>query len=133
MLGLYSSVPSLLPGKEESTMPETGLNGPFALTEAVINQEVTKTSPGAYALDQSHESGGFHITYVGRSDKDVNARLREHLGKYKRFKFEYYETPKDAFEKECGLYHDFNPPAKITHPERPMQSGWKCPRCKQFG
>jgi hypothetical protein len=114
-------------------MPETGLKGPFALTEAAINQEVSQTSPGAYALDQSHESGGFHITYVGRSDQDVNARLKEHLGKYKRFKFEFYGTAQEAFEKECGLYHDFNPPAKITHPERPTQSGWKCPHCKRFG
>ena len=114
-------------------MAETGLKGPFELTEVALQQEVGQKSPGAYALDRSHDSGGFHISYVGRSDTDVNERLRQHVGKYKRFKFEYFATPKDAFEKECGLYHDFNPPSKIIHPERPSQSGWKCPRCKIFG
>src|SRR3977135_903329 len=98
-------------------MAETGLNGPFALTEAVINQEVNQTSPGTYALDQSHDSGGFHITYVGRSERDVTARWREQWGRYKSLKFDHHPPPKAAFEKEGGLYHDSNPPAKITHPE----------------
>ncbi len=114
-------------------MAETGLRGPFALTISGINEEVTNTSPGAYVLDQSHDSGGFHISYCGRSDTDVNQRLIEHVGKYKRFKYEYYATPKEAFDKECGLYHDFNPPAKIQHPTRPSGSGWKCPHCKIWG
>jgi hypothetical protein len=114
-------------------MAETGLRGPFALTTEEVNKEVANTSPGTYALDQGHDSGGFHISYVGRSDTNVNERLLEHVGKYKRFKFEYYGTPREAFDKECGLYHDFNPPAKIQHPTRPNGSGWKCLHCKIWG
>ncbi len=83
-----------------------------------INEVVTQQSPGAYALDQSHDSGPFHITYVGRSDTDVNASLQERVGKYKRFKFEYYPSAEEAYQKECALYHDFpTPPAhRIAHP-----------------
>lgn len=110
-------------------MAETGLNGPFALGKSEIDTAVTRQSPGAYALDQSHDTGPFHITYVGRSDTDVNARLQEHVGKYKRFKFEYYESAEQAYTKECELYHDFNPPARIAHPSRMTGTKWKCPRC----
>jgi hypothetical protein len=110
-------------------MPEMGLNGPFALADADIDREVSRTAPGVYALDQNHDSGPFRITYVGRSDTDVNQRLHEHLPKYKRFQFEYYATPQEAYEKECALYHDFNPPARISHPARQHGSKWRCPRC----
>ena len=114
-------------------MAETGLSGPFALTEAEVNQQVDRKSAGTYALDQAHDSGAFRISYVGRSDTDVNERLRQHVGKYRRFKYEYYASPEEAFAKECGLYHDFNPPSTIQHPPRPLGSKWKCPHCKLYG
>ena len=116
-------------GTTLNLMADTGLNGPFTMGKSEIDAAVTQQSPGAYALDQSHDSGPFHITYVGRSDTDVNARLQEHVGKYKRFKFEYYTSAQEAYEKECALYHDFNPPARIAHPARPAGTDWKCPRC----
>jgi hypothetical protein len=112
---------------------DTGLKGPFELTDAGITREVVETSAGTYVLDRSHDSGPFHISYVGRADTNLSERLREHVGKYKRFKFEYYSSAKEAYEKECGLYHDFNPPSTISHPLRPLGSGWTCPRCKLTG
>lgn len=114
-------------------MAETGLHGPFPLNAPEINGEVTEKSPGVYALDRSHEHGPFHISYVGRSDSDLNARLHEHAGKYKRFKYQYHGSPAEAFTQECGLYHEFNPPSTIAHPPRPLGSKWKCPQCKVFG
>ena len=114
-------------------MADTGLNGPFPMSKTDINEAVGQQSPGVYALDQSHDSGAFHISYVGRSDTDVNASLQERVGKYKRFKFEYYPSAQEAYEKECTLYHDFNPPARIAHPSRPMGTKWKCPRCNLVG
>ena len=114
-------------------MPETGLDGPFNMTAHEIDAAVSQEAPGAYALDQSHDSGPFHITYVGRSDTNVNASLRERMGKYKRFKFAYLPSAEEAYVKECELYHDFNPPARIAHPARPMGTKWKCPRCSLVG
>ena len=103
-------------------MADTGLKGPFELTDAGITREVLETSAGTYVLDRSHDSGPFHISYVGRADTNLSERLREHLGKYaKRFKFEYYSSAKEAFDKECGLYHDFNPPSVRLKPSGPAK------------
>jgi len=113
-------------------MPEMGLTGPFALTEEEINRQVEPT-PGVYALDQNYDSGPFRVTYVGRSDTNLNQRLHEHRPKYKRFQYHYFATPQEAFEKECNLYHDFNPPARISHPARPHGTNWRCPRCNSTG
>jgi hypothetical protein len=89
-------------------MASSGLKGSFALTDEKIDEEVTKTSPGAYALGYTSDET-FHIKYVGRSDSDVNDRLHDWAGKYKRFKYDYFGSAKAAFEKECNLYHDFDP------------------------
>jgi hypothetical protein len=113
-------------------MPNSGLRGPFPLSNTSIDNNVTYRAPGAYALGNS-QADGFHISYVGRSDTDVNDRLKKHVGHYVQFKYEYCSSPKAAFEKECNLYHDFTPPDNIIHPDRPAGSDWKCPRCYTFG
>jgi hypothetical protein len=75
----------------------------------------------------------FNVFYVGRSDTDVAGRLKQHAAEwYPQFFYEYYPSSKAAFEKECNLYHDFNPPDNKAHPARPQNSNWKCPRCKIF-
>jgi len=114
-------------------MAETGLIGPYPLKAQEIDIEINRKSPGVYVLDRSHDEGPFHISYVGRSDTDLNARLHEHAEKYRRFKYEYHASPEDAFAKECQLYHEFNPPSTIAHPSRPLGSRWKCAHCKVFG
>lgn len=115
-------------------MADSGLNGSYLLTKKGINDAVTRTSAGAYALGFVKDDK-FYIKYVGRSDDDVNDRLHKHIGKkndYKKFKFKYYSSAKAAFEKECRLYHDFKPRDNIIHPDRPNNSNWKCPVCKKF-
>ena len=111
-------------------MATTGLQDPFSLTETKIDEVVRYESPGAYALDVGVDANTFYVHYVGRSDVDVSARLKQHVGNYRRFKFEYYSSPKAAFDKECELYHDFNPSDNSVHPARPSGSGWRCPRCQ---
>ncbi len=66
---------------------------------------------------------------------DVKARLRGWVGKYKRFKFSYASSAKDAFEKECRNYHDFGEDKGLdnkVHPRRPDNAKWKCPVCDIF-
>jgi hypothetical protein len=117
-------------------MANSGLNGPFELTEQGIDYSVTLTSPGAYVLGKQGGDGKFYISYVGRSDNDVNDRLHDWIGKYSQFKFGYLESPEMAFVKECNLYHDFGGPEKgldnEVHPQRPENSNWQCPRCNVF-
>lgn len=119
---------------KDNKMANSGLKGPYSLTSSGVDNAVTKASAGAYALGKS-DGGTFYVSYIGRSDSDVNARLKKHVGKYNQFKFDYFGSPKAAFEKECNLYHDFgaNYLDNEIHPDRPEGSGWKCPRCKNFG
>ena len=103
---------------------------------ASIDVNVAHTSPGAYALGRA-SNDTFYVDYVGRADVDVAARLKQWLAtkKYTHFKFEYYSSPKAAFEKECRLYHDWKPQGldNEIHPDRPNGTDWKCPICEPSG
>ena len=112
-------------------MASSGLHGPYSLTTNTIDTVVKSTSPGAYALGKSRDNT-FYISYVGRSDVNVNNRLRDHVGDYDQFKYAYFSSEKAAFEKECRLYHDIEPPGNDVHPARPRGKNWKCPVCTIF-
>jgi len=126
-------------------MPLTGLKGPYTLDNETINRVITRTSPGTYVLCCAYISHTFTICnldldivyYVGRSDNDVKGELKDHVGKYPRFKFDYFDSPKVAFEKECNIWHDFGgSEGKMdnkAHPARPEGTDWKCPKCDIFG
>jgi hypothetical protein len=111
------------------------LRGPFTLNNETIDGQVTATSAGAYALGYLNNQKLFVPKYVGRSDDNINKRLKNWVGsKYSYFKFEYYSSAKAAFEKECNLYHDWeNQIDNKQHPDRPDETNWKCPRCNVFG
>ena len=115
-------------------MASTGLHGPHPLTVEGIDAAVKGTGPGAYALGRTGQDDTFYISYVGRSDTDLNARLKQWAGKYSKFKYGFLDSPKAAFEKECYLFHTFGE-TKLdndVHPARPQGSGWKCPHCRNF-
>ena len=114
-------------------MAQNGLHGPFALTDEAIDREVNQRQPGAYALEESSDLINFRVVYVGRSDSDVNNQLHVHVGTYKRFRYEYCISAQVAFERECDLYHRFEPRDNPIHPQRPQGTNWKCPRCSLFG
>lgn len=119
-------------------MGTSALKGSYLLTTAGIDAAILSKSAGAYALGRNSDDGKtFYINYVGRSDSDVAARLKNHAatGTYPRFMYQYASSPKDAFETECHLFHDYGETGldNKVHPARPENSGWKCPRCKVFG
>jgi hypothetical protein len=103
----------------------TGLDGPFSLTDDDIDGNVAG-SIGVYALGYERDDK-FCILFVGRADYDLNDRLHLHVGEYDIFKFRHFETLRDAFEKECNLYHDFAPADNHCHPERPLGTDYHCP------
>ncbi len=110
------------------------MNGPYVFTSEEIDKQITKTQAGNYALGYVKDNV-FHVKYIGRSDTDVNERLKQHLGElYTYFKFSYATSVKDAFVKECKNYHDFGGvEGKLDneiHPDIPSNSqNWKCPIC----
>ena len=98
------------PMTETATMATSALIGSYPLTAAGIDAAVTKKSAGAYALgSRSGDGKTFYVHYVGRSDGDVAGRLKRWVGvsRHPRFKFQYCTSPKDAFETECNIFHDF--------------------------
>jgi hypothetical protein len=115
-------------------MATLNMQGPYKLDSTTIDKVVSKISAGNYALGYSNEKT-FFVKYVGRADNDLNKRLNDWIGHYKEFKFSYASSPKAAFEKECKNYHDFGENKSLDnkiHPDRPDNSGWKCPECTIF-
>ncbi|WP_323947524.1 hypothetical protein [Aeromonas caviae] len=117
-------------------MVSLGLNGPYELDSKTIDAVITRTGAGNYALGSENDKGGLTVEYVGRSDTDVNSRLKQHAAKgtYTHFKFGYATSPKAAFEKECQNFHDFGETslANKIHPDRPENASWKCPACEIY-
>jgi hypothetical protein len=103
--------------------------GPYHLSARALDSIVTRNGPGAFVLGE-HTEEGFVIAFVGRAEIDVNASLRLHVGKYRHFLFDYTDTAQDAFERECGLFHDFHPGHNTAHPEPLAGRAWGCPRCQ---
>lgn len=110
-------------------MANSGLHGPYPLTTEGVSTNVRGKGPGAYALGHTDEEKIFRISYVGRSDDDLAARLQQHVPeRYLQFKYGFYASATEAFEKECTLYHDFTPPDNLVHPAKPRDSHCSCPR-----
>ncbi len=71
-------------------MATLNMKGPYDFTSAKIDEIVTETSAGNYALGRTNDEGKLLVRYVGRSDSDVNAELKNRLDRgYKKFKFSY--------------------------------------------
>jgi len=119
-------------------MTSLNIEGSYKLTTEKVDEVVTRKSSGNYGLGYVRDRT-FYVCYVGRSDDDVNERLKQWVGKkpnrYTHFKFSYATSPKAAFEKECRNYHDFGESGKLDneyHPQRPEGANWKCPVCDIF-
>jgi hypothetical protein len=65
----------------------------------MIDERVTRTSPGNYALGYM-DGKTFMVFYVGRADSDVRSRLHEWVGTPSRYK-RYAPSAKAA----CGSRH----------------------------
>ena len=117
-------------------MAKTGLFGPYSITPDKIDEHV-ESLMGAYVLGYTTDKGTFIVRYVGRSDSDLNARLKVYInGNYQQFQYGHYGTAREAFLKECSLFHDFGGTDSLDndiHPNRTDKSDWSCPRCNVFG
>ncbi|MBD9361008.1 hypothetical protein [Methylomonas fluvii] len=117
-------------------MASLDMQGAYDLSNAKINELITESAEGNYALGIiNQKTNKFVVKYVGRSETDLNARLKQHVGRYPKFKFSYAASPKAAFEKVCQNYHDFGGSKKLlnhVHPTRPADVDWQCPCCNAF-
>ncbi len=117
-------------------MASLNMLGPFPLNEQEIELRIKKGVPGNYAYGYLNDEERFLVQYVGRSDEDLNSRVRHGIGHYKMFKYSYAKDKKEAFEKECRNYHEFGGDEGILdnkiHPDRPKDTDFECPICDLF-
>jgi len=109
-------------------MATLDMKGPFDFDENTVKKVTPKI--GNYALGHMTEEGKFRPKYVGRSDSDLQAELVQRLkthGHHKKFKISYADSKKDAFNKECKNYHEFDPSENENHPDSPDGMNLQCP------
>ncbi len=119
-------------------MASLDMKGPYVLVPDKIDENVGPNLPGNYAVGYISETD-FIVLYVGRSDQDINAELKDWV--YRKsdclfFKFSIAKSPEDAFYKECINYHDFLGSTNLKsnkHPSHDETVDWKCPRCGVYG
>jgi hypothetical protein len=121
-------------GKVVKNMAKTSLFGPFNVNTESIDTNVVGVGSGVYALGHNANNNSvFIVQYVGRSDTDLNDRLKKHLNEgYLLFKYGFLETAKESFNKECQLWHDFGEDKLIDnkiHPDKGINKDWLCPVC----
>jgi hypothetical protein len=115
-------------------MTHPDMFGPYMLLSANIELAVTDRGRAAiYGLGRILQNDGFHLLFVGRADDDLAGQLRRHIGEYGAFVYGYRNSPRDAFQSECELYHSLTPDDNTTHPAPPPESGWRCPSCRALG
>lgn len=112
-------------------MDQIRLNGPYSLLCDALNDELVEDCPGVFALGYTDYSGRFCVTFVGSAGRDMKSKLRRYIGTAAQFKFRHFPDERQAFEKECELFHRFMPFKNFLHPERPEGTTWQCPGCSQ--
>ena len=117
-------------------MPLLSMGEAYPLTENAIDTYVEEAI-GNYALGIASK-GTFAVMYIGRSDSNLNKRLKEHIKEgYPNFKFAYADNQGTAYQKECQDYHAFLDNGKKLdneiHPAKPTGStaSFRCPVCGQ--
>ncbi len=76
---------------------------------------------------------GLHGPLAAAPDagEDLKSKLKEPIGKASQFKLRHFAKQRQAFEKECEMFHQFLPVGNFLHPSRPQDTDWTCPRCRR--
>ena len=119
-----------------------GLGKPMPLNEVTITNEVDNgdgwSSASVYVLGGIRKGldgkPRFQIKMVSHVEGDLGTELRKHVGKYKGFRFKFFRSTRNAFDKECHIFHEFRPIENINHPIPPRNTKFKCPvaDCTEF-
>ena len=110
--------------------------GPYSLDFETIDINVLSNSIGNYLICSLGKDGKYYVLYVGRSDVDLNDRLKDHVNEeqnYKYFFFKYAKSDVDAYNVECKCYHEYGENEKLNniyHPDKPNGKTYvKCYFC----
>lgn len=107
----------------------------YCFSASSIEEYVTENRPGNFALGFVCDDV-FIVRYIGRAEENLRDKLKSYLGDaYQYFKFSYALSSREAFEKECKIYHRFGGCKKLhnlIHPSRGNHMDWKCPVCNIY-
>ena len=87
-------------------MANLNLCGPCELSEEVIDLLVPQKAGGIYELGHV-EDKVFYVEFFGHSVDDLNKQLKNWVGQFKKFKFNYANLPNDASDKGCENFYDY--------------------------
>lgn len=109
-------------------MPSTGLDGPYPLTYLEVDRVVPKGMAGLFALGRTREAA-FRLNFISGHTANLHDALYHQVGKgHEQFKFLAMTDAREAWTKQCTVYHDFKPPG--GHPEPAGDHpDWQCPLC----
>ena len=99
-------------------------------------EQIEARRVGNYWLYNTNTDGELIVRYVGRSDKCLLKRLRQHIGygKYEFFSYQYsptYPLVRTAFDIECREFHLFKDQLdNKIHPDAPRHLPYKCKYCE---
>ncbi|MEX2618404.1 MAG: hypothetical protein WD767_20150 [Alphaproteobacteria bacterium] len=115
-------------------MAKLDMDGPFELSNRVIDTKVSANLIGNYALGYMNSNGKFVVKVVGRADSDLRRELKAARKKYRggflsrifggetldRFKFSYADSVDAAYQAECRAFEAFGGTAKLRNNVKPV-------------
>ena len=112
----------------------SGLGKPMPLQELTILKEVDNSkdwsSASVFVLGGVRKGADgklrFQIRKVSHVDGDLGRELRKYIGEYSGFRFKFFRSTRNAYDKECQIYHTFKPIENVTHPTRPRHTKFVC-------
>ena len=114
------------------------MEGPYQLSRSVIDAVVTDTRPAVFLLRRIEATPEYahYRGLVGRTQDGERLRpaLTRWVGSgYRVFWFEHTDSDRNAFERECRLWHELDGHAgkldNDCHPWPDGISGGCCPLC----
>ena len=104
------------------------MKGSYLLVDSVVDIFVPFLMYyGVYVITNSQGT----VLYVGRSDTNLQRRIKDHIREkteYNKFYYEEATSKREAYEKECYLWHKYQPRDNDIHLDRPDDMRYlKCP------
>ncbi|MBU4304413.1 MAG: GIY-YIG nuclease family protein [Candidatus Omnitrophica bacterium] len=113
----------------------------WAPEEIVIEKSIKKEASHSMngPIDLALVNSSNNAVYVGRSDTDLNSRLKNHLPEREDnawvrrsfptdFYFESTANSQEAYRLECEWFHKYRPSCNNAHPAK-LSYSWACPIC----
>ena len=109
------------------------MDGSYPLDDEAIDERVSRTSPGYYALGYMDGPGGVGSRRRGYLPQGAAPALdRVGIGvdsSYTRFAYSYAASAEAAFEKECRNYHDFGASHALDNQVHPVPTSGSSGDC----